>query len=311
VLLLWAGVAAAEDAATADELLDLSVQRLDTHDWEGARILVDQALGRPGADVDRATYVQGLSWELQGDASQAIALYDVGLEQWPTSPLNRHRRFRRAEALGTLGEPLEALRWLRSLDRADLDAQDRRKLTLVRGVLLLDAGKERKGLKHLEEGLQGPADQLTFYQAKARAALAELLATESQGLHLDARERRVQKRLVEHARLLGSIEKQVTAIAELDEPEWVLEGLLHLGAAYERLGDHLSTHRRPRRLTPDQQTIYEEEVGKKIETVRIKALRAYELGLDMATRLAWQSTRVQRLEASRDRMAATIEASAR
>jgi tetratricopeptide (TPR) repeat protein len=325
-MLLWAGPAGAQDevglqpdpdgqetlvappVASAAELVELARDRLEGHDYHGARIALDQALDRPGVDVDLVAYLRGVSWELEGDPAQAIRLYDEGMAQWPVSPLNRDRAFRKAEALGTLGVPKEGLDWLQRIDARDLEPLDRQKYELVEGILTVQAGRTRRGLRILRDVLQDLSEEeLTFYQAKARATIARVLADQAAQLAFDKGEKKLVKRVQERAALIDGIEKQVTEAAELDEPEWVLEGLLALGGAYQAFGDDLLVHKRPRKLTPEQLEVYEEGVLGKVEAMWVKAMRSYDLGLEMATRIGWKSRRVEELEAAREMAVARIE----
>jgi len=293
---------------SAEAWVALARERLQTGDPAGARIALDQAIEREGADLDLIAYLRGKSWELEDDPGQAIRLYDEGMHQWPTSPLQRDREFRKAEALGTLGVPEEGLEWLHRIHSRELDPFDRHKYALVEGILTVQAGRTRKGFRILRDVLQELSnEELTFYEAKARATIARAMADQAARLTLDEREKKVQKRLRERALLIDDIKRQVTETGELNEPEWILEGTLVLGDAYQVLGDDLLVHRRPRRLTPKQLEIYEEGVKEKVEKVWVKAVRSYDVGLDMATRIGWESRRVEQLEAARAEVVARIE----
>lgn len=298
---------AAPEPADAAELLDLARLRLDQGDEDGARIVILQALERPEVDADAATYLLGLAWELGGDPAQGLALYDEGLARWPTSALSPDRAYRRAEAFAALGRPAEALTALEVLGRYPLDARDQRKVALSRATWTVAAGRTGPGLRLLRDALADlPASDLPWQQARARATLAGWLADEAAELHLDVPEKKVVKRLEERLALIRRVEKEATAIAALDQPEWVLDAVLTLGAAYEALADDLAAHRRPRRLTPDQLALYEPAVAEKIDAARVKALRAYDLGLDMAVRIGWTGPGVEPLRAARDALSARI-----
>lgn len=294
--------------ASAAELVRLAGMRMDERDYEGGRVLLDQALDRPGADVDAILYLRGISWELDGDPARAIRLYDEGLARWPTGPLADDRIFRKAESLGALDLSEEALDVLDTLRVRDLAPLDAGKYRLVEGALLLQVGREGRGLRRLRRALSDvPRDALTFYRAKARAAVADHLARESAALHLDVGPRRQRRRLRRRAVLISDVERQVTTIADLAEPEWVMAGLLALAGAYEQLGDDLVTHRRPS-LTPEQAEIYEEEIRARVETVWVKATRAHQLGLDLAGRVHWDGRRVDALAEAKQRVIAKIDA---
>lgn len=294
---------------SAADLVELARTRLSIDDGEGARILLLQALDRPGVDADEASYLLGMSWEFDDDPAQALRLYDEGLSRWPGSPYHRDRLYRRAEALAALDQPEEALSALERIDTTDLDEDDLVKLALAQGAFWLDAGRTKKGLRILQDALDGlAADVHPWSQARARAYVARLLATDAAKLHFRVGDRKQARRLEERARLLDALQHQVTDIAELNQPEWVIDGVVTLGGAYEALATDLAESRRPRRLTPEQTAIYDAEVAKRAATVRIKALRTYDLGLDMAERLGMEDARVTALQATRDDLAAILEA---
>jgi len=287
------------------ELIELARLRISTGDEEGARIVLRQAMERPGADIDVATYLLGLAWEYEGDAAQALVLYDEGLERWPTSDLTPDRLYRRAEALAALDRPAEALEALDALEAFPLPEDDARKVDLSRATWTLATGRTGPGLRLLREALAVlPADAHPWQQARARAYLARWLADEAAALDLDTSERKLVGRLEDRLALVQRIEKEATAIAQLDQPEWVLDGLLTLGGAYEGLGDALVTHRRPKRLSPEQLEIYEPAVATKVDAAFVKALTAYDYGLEMAVRIGYTGPRVDRLAAAREALAA-------
>jgi hypothetical protein len=86
----------------------------------------------------------------------------------------------------------------------------------------------------------------------------------------------------------------------------VLDAVLTLGGAYEELAQALVDHRRPRRLSPHQQGLYDAAVAQRIDEMQVKALRAYDLGLEMAVRIGWTGTGVDRVQAARDALAARL-----
>ena len=240
-------LALASAQTSADVLADQAIGRIETGDYAGALILIDTAATSSDADPDRLSYLRAVTIELNGSPEQAIPLYTEGLEQWPESDLHDDRIFRLAEATATVGRPRRALRILKQLNEENFDGDDRVKLDLVRGIAWLEAGRERRGTSILTPTLeQASAEQVTFYQAKARMAWARVLAEEAVKLDMRGREKKVVAELQARAQLLADVEGQVTAAAQLQEPEWVLEGLLILGDAYAGIGADLMESSRPK-----------------------------------------------------------------
>lgn len=296
-------------AASADLLVDQAIGRIESGDYAGALILLDESERNDGADPDRIHYLRGVALELNGDPAAALALYDDGLERWPDSPLVDDRTFRAAEATATLGHPRQALRRLRHIDADALDPTDRLKLELVQGIARVAAGQERRGLEQLGAALDDATpDQAAFYQAKARITWASVLLDEAERMRLRGREKKVVRRLTARAEHVAAIEAQVTSAAHLQEPEWVLAGLLLLGEAYAETAQAMLDSPTPGRLTDDQAQIYEEVLHERALTVFTKGSRHYGSGLELAARLGWQSRRVGELENAKQQLDARIEA---
>lgn len=293
--------------ASADERLDAARQRIRTEDYEGARILAQQVLDKGDTHHPEATYLLGVAWELDNQPARALQIYESALERWPDSELVDSLRFRRAETTATLGDPKRALKLLRKVEEVP-DPASQLKVDLVEGIWLVQAGKERKGLQQLAQALSG-ADpgQMSFYQAKARATVAATMLDDAAALTLDTRERKQVRNLEQRAVLIEDAFVQVKAIASLQEPEWLLEGMLLMGRAYEAVGDDLLTSREPRGLTDDQLVLYREGVADKVVTVWVRAQRYYAQGLGYATQLDWDSRRVGELQSAHDAVVRKLE----
>ncbi|MCO4745188.1 MAG: hypothetical protein KC912_10405 [Proteobacteria bacterium] len=308
--LLEEPVAAEPEPATTAQVMSDAIRRIRLADYMGARLLLDEAVSREDVDLEEVTYLRGVSWELDRDYTTALGLYNEGLGSFPEGARAEDFAFRRAEVIGGLGRPEDALDLLTPFTR-DLDERpqaDQIKIRLVEATWLAEAGKRRKALKRIASTLEDadPSD-VPFYQAKARAAVCRLWAEDADQLDLDVAERKQVKRLTSRGATLVAIEKQVTTIALMEEPEWVLDGLLTLGDSYAAVGLDLIAVEPPKKLAPEVHTLYRQAVAQKSEVVLIKALNHYQSGIDLALRLGWQSRRVGELETARDALAVTIE----
>ncbi len=292
---------------SADERLDDARQRIRTEDYQGARILVQQVLDLAESHHEEATYLLGVTWELDSQPARALQVYESALERWPEGELADSLRFRCAEATATLGDPKRALALLRQVEEVP-DPASQLKVELVQGIWLVQAKRERRGLKLLAQALaSADPSQMSFYQAKARATVAATMLDDAAELSLDTRQRRQVRHLEQRAVLIEEAFDQVKAIAALQEPEWLLEGMLLMGRAYESLGDDLLTSREPRGLTEDQLVIYREGVAEKVVTVWVRAQRYYAQGLQYATQLDWRSRRVGELQRAYDAVVPKLE----
>lgn len=307
MITLFVAMTVAQTSMSAT-FVDQAVDRIHSGDYPGALILLDESGRHPDADPDRLSYLRGVTLELSGEAQAAIGLYDEGTAMWPDSPHSDDRIFRAAEATATLGEPRRALRRLNKLDATHFSEDDALKLQLVTGIAQLTAGRARRGTAQLSEALDaaGP-DQVRFYQAKARIAWARLLAEQSADLPLRGGEKRVVRRMTQRAALVADIEAQVTSAARLQEPEWVLDGLLVLGQAYTDIGDAMLNSSAPRKLTAAQREQYDAQLKGYALDILLKGSRHYGSGIELAVRLGWQSRRVAQLQQAKDALDRHIE----
>ncbi len=270
--------AAAVDAApvelarwSAEARLDEARRRIMDADYLGARLLITEALAEPDPPVEEATYLLGIAWELGG----------------------------------RLGAWEDALAWAGAVGRQS-NKEDRLKVDLVVGIWRTEAGL-RRAPRRLERTLRrAPEAAVTYYQAKAHAALARDLVSRSDALDLDAPEDVQVARLDERARLVTEAESHVAATARLEEPEWVLDGLLTVGAGYESVADDLLAAPAPP-LGPDDLALFHQLIAQRAEVLRVKAAHYYDEGLAMAGRLQWDSRRVGELERALAAVQARIE----
>lgn len=286
---------------SADQLVDEAWRRIDLRDYEGTRIVAEEAIARDPAVKLRATAAIAASYELDGDPTRGLGLYREVLAAEPTGDLANHMHMRIAECLGALGQYDDALAELAILgDPAAWPYLDGKKMRLLRGTWWLQMGDRDAGLRELGDTLSGMSvDDVRFYQAEARAAIAHDLLDQAAALGFDDHEKRTVKHLRARTALILDAEKQVIEAIDLKEPEWALQGLLDLGGAYEKVGDELLGVPPSHKLkTPEQRELYAAALQEKVQVLYVKSSRYYEQGLELATRLSWKSRRIAALEAA-------------
>lgn len=281
------------------ELVDEAWRRIDLRDYEGARIVAEQARSREDDAKVRATVALGAAWELDGEPGKALPLYAEARAAGLDAALEEHVTFRVAECHASLGAYAAAFEELAKL--GDPDARpylDAKKLHLLRGTWLLESGQRAAGQAELAEALDGiGTDEVTWYQARARAAVATDLCDQANAVPFPAKDKKLVKALRARTELILAAEAQVVAALGLKEPEWGLQGLLVLGLAYERVGDDLLAVPIPKKLkTEDQRALYEQGVREKVDKLYVKSSRYLGEGIDAATRLSWDSPRVASLK---------------
>jgi tetratricopeptide (TPR) repeat protein len=300
-------VAAMLDAATPRERLDEAWRRIDLRDFEGARLLVPSF--REAFPVD-ALYLHGVSFQLERRHDEALADFSTLIATWPEHARAIDARFRVALTLADAGRPDEALRALTAVGRwRDLEGEAAWKLQLCEATWTFEAGRLGLGLRRIEQALEAvPAEALTWFQARARSALLHHAALASEALHFDVPEGRVKRRLDARAVYVKTAEQQLTELASLPEPYFILHGLLDLGDAMRDLGDDLRTARVPARLTAEQREVYDRGVRDKAVVQYVKARRYYDLGIEHAGRVHWSGPELDLLRARLAEVDAIVEA---
>ncbi len=272
---------------------------------EAARaLLVELEPLVPAEELGWYLYQRGICEELAFRPDAALAFYDRVIEVAGDGALDA--RFRRVLVLEDLGLYEAALAEVRAIDRArGLTDDDEITVALQRGVTELASGKRRVGIRRIQKALAATegTDSHRYLRAKARYHLARALLEEADALPLTGRERKVVRNLEGRATRIKAAEQQIIALASLQEPEWVLASLVAFGDSHARLAADLAASPPPKKLTPEQAAIYRAELAKKAENVRTKAFHAFDQGVALATRLAWESPRVATLKERRAALA--------
>lgn len=294
------------DAASGVELVHAAVSRMRRGDYEGTRLLLDRAVERDPAVATEVAYQHAnvLALERRYDEART-AFAGIGAAA-------NHRtddaRFRVAELTGVLGDPSAALDGLDALKPwGRFDAADRAKIVLTRGVFTLQAGRANRARRQLTRALRKTEPgTVSYYEAKAWAALARERLARADAVPFEGEQRALRKRLRERQQLILAAEAAVRQTIQLDEPEWILDGLLYLAASFERFGDDLRATPDPDGLTADQLRIYRTELDKEVDPVWMRALVYLDEGVSMADRLRHTGRRVDEIRSQRDRVRAKV-----
>lgn len=143
--------------------------------------------------------------------------------------------------------------------------------------------------------------EATYIQAKGWFGLMAHELAQVADLRLEGRDKKVQKNVEARGGALLNAETVVAqAIIPLEEPEWILAGVLMVGDGYAALGRDLMAAPPPRTLTPDQVAIYEAAVREKAAIVVRKAWTRYDTGLTYAGELGLENRYTRILAQRRD-----------
>ena len=240
-------------------------------------------------------YQRGICEELANRPTVAEGLYRQAIAAGAVQDAH----FRLALVLEDQGRDQEALDEVIGLAKLKgFDEKDQRTLDLQLGISEVNTGKIHRGVKRVEATLAlleaGPTH--TWMRAKARYTLATVLLKDADKLDLRLPERRQVRRLTRRAEALQAAEEQIAAIARLNEPEWVLAGLIALGDSHAKLAKEIAAAAPPHRLTAAEDQIYREMILDKAKVIDGKTRHIWQSGVDLAARIQWESPRVTLLK---------------
>lgn len=308
---LFSVPAAAQDAATPDDLVHLARERARNGDYEGARLVAEEAAAVPGPHQRTARYLVALSWEYDGDLEQALALYGALLAE---EPGDEDVVFRRAEVLGKLGRYAEARDQLDVLFHGNgvkgRAPADELKLRLLEATWDLELGKARRGLKRLDRALAA-ADPATapWYQGLARRAIVAHATSTAEALVFVGSDGEKERALEQRAALIALAEQELAALVRLDPSatEHALDGFVRLARTYEDLGDDLLAESPLVKLTEEQRALNRKLLLERVEKVWVKGTLYYDRGLELAATRDWTAEPVPTMHAGHDALVAKVD----
>lgn len=310
-LLALAGPNAAPGDATAVRseasfavLVRTATDRMARGDHDGAELLLQQAIRQYPARWVEPTYQRANNLALQRRYAQARDVYARIAGQAPDSHRGDDARFRVAELTGVLGDPegaIDRLRDLRPWRR--FDAADEAKIRLNYGWFTVQREQPRRARRRLRRALRkAEPGTVPYYEAKAWAGRVRLHIDSVEDRVFEGSRRRIKKQLLERERAVLAGEDALRRIIDLEEPEWILDSILVLSAAYEDLGDDMLAADEPDDLTEAQRDLYRQGLQKQIDPLYQRAEAYLIEGAALAGRLGWSSTRVADIEAERARL---------
>lgn len=311
--------AAAEPATLAEvwaalppaTLLDEAVTRREQGDWEGAeaRLRVLEAKGELAPTV---AYQLSILAEVRERYPEALAGYQAVVQLFPGTEEAADARFREALVLDDLGRYREALAVVRGLAReGEWEGADLWSLTLERGVAELGLGRTRRGIRHVQRGLDAleGTEEARWMRARGRAALLRAQLDAASAISLQ-NPKKAEEAVLERRALITDAEQQRAAIAALGEPEYVLEALLRIGDASMALYEDVNAAPPPPDIAAEPELLarYTALVRQESGRFREVAFQYYDAGVLLAERVHWQGVRAIQLRHRRDALKAAIEA---
>jgi hypothetical protein len=288
-----------------EELLHLARERIRHGDYEGVRIVANQALEIPGDHQRTAQFLIAMSLDYGGDPEQALALYDALSESWPASEVPDELRFQRAECLGRLTRYDEAADELHALSRADRPAEDELVIELLAATFDFQRGKSSRKLeKVLARAQPGAA---AYYQASARDAILDRAVAEANAIPFAGSDRAKAKALERRAALIHTADEQLAEIIRTEETRLALDGFVENARARVRLGHDLLAESPLTRLTEEQRELNRRLLAEKVEQIWVKASLYYDRGMQLAARMDWTAEPVPTMKAEYDALIAEVD----
>ena len=296
-------------AAQPSDLLDEARARARAGDFEGAALVSAEAMRTPGDHVRQAQYLHALALEYGGSLELALVEYDALLASWPADTPSDDVVFRRAETLGRLGEWRRAQQGLRALgDPALRPLGDQVKIGVLYALWDLERGRERRGLRALDELLDRmPATASPFYQAAARARLAELAVASADTIVFRGSDSQRARQLEERSTYVVMAKEQLEEIIRLDEIAHTLPALLSVAQAHEQFATALLRETPPRRLSDEETARYRDQLSERAVALLLKTLRYYTKAVEYAESRGWTGEPLPALNAGVERVRTRIE----
>jgi tetratricopeptide (TPR) repeat protein len=295
-------------ASEPEELLHLARERLRHGDWEGVRLVADQALAMPGDHQRTAQYLVAMSYEYGGDPQEALAIYEALEGAYTVAEIPEDLRFRRAECLGRLQRYPEARKTLKSLPRTDRPPLDQLKIDVLMGSWELELGHSRRAIRKLTHALaDAPSGVGTYYQALARHALLEQALQSAEQIPFEGSDRAKKRALEERAALIEVGNEQLAEIIRTDEVSFALDGFLQLARAHASIARAMLNETPVGYLTEEQQVMYRKMLAEQVEGIFVKATLYCDRALELAARMDWTGEPVPTLRAEQQAIVAEVD----
>lgn len=263
----------------------------------------------PGSRYLSATaYNAGRCLEESGRREQAVERYALITGRLPRSKDWINAAFRQSMCLSELGRPADAAALLaRLLERHDLTTSDRIDALVLRGEQLGDAGalleaersyksalrlfRSREREEYLDPHPAGRAEYRLGRLAEERFRTAPLRLPEEQ----------MEEDLEAKAQLLLEAQAGYLRTIRHGDPEWATAAGYRIGKLYLHLHRAMEQAPVPADLAPEEAEVYRDMLRKRTAVLLRKALRVFEMTLELAerTRADNRHTRAVREEMAR------------
>jgi TolA-binding protein len=303
----------------AEQLMEVGRQQMAAEAWDRAVAVFERLLAEfPTSDyVASALYNTGLCLEHLAEWAQAADRYQRIIDGFAGGETARDAHFRKALMMGKLerwedvANTFWAIRQLPGLSTLDeLEARVGQGVGMfMQGDYATAESEFRGALSFYEDKKKGEFLPAEYWVGQSRFYLGEIYAREMEAIRLSA-PAAAEKEWVEmmgaelekKCDLLLRAQNNFIRTIRVGHHGWATAAGFRIGSLYERLYDDLIQVPVPPELSEEQQQVYREELKKRVEVLVTKAIKVYEMSLEMAERIGQKNEWVDKTSRSLERM---------
>lgn len=309
------------DGYDAKQLLDVGNEQFDKTAYDRAIIVYDKLITEfPKSEhVVLALYNTGLCYERLEEPEQAVLRFQRVIDEHPGSPSHKDALFRKAFMMGKLKRWVDVADtfWaVRQLPK--LNTMDELEARVGQGVGMFMQGdfptaeyEFRSALNFHREKSKKEFLPAEYWVGQSRFYLGEIYAREMEGIKLsppkgdnDDWVEAMGADLKKKCELLLRAQNNFIRTIRVGHHGWATAAGYRIGSLYERLHDDMIEVPVPPDLTDDQKEVYREEVKERVRVLVMKAMKVYQMSLEMAARIGQKNEWVDKTTASLERMKA-------
>ncbi len=307
------------DGYDAQQLLDFGSTEFDKAAFDRAVKFYDKLIAEfPESEhVLIALYNTGLCYERLEEPEQAVLRYQRVIDGYAGTKSQKDALFRKAFLMGGLKEWVQvadtfwAIRQLTNLNTMDeLEARVGQGVGMFMQKDYATAEFEFRGaLNFYRKNKTNEFLPAEYWVGQSRFYLGEIYARqmeqvilsapkEADGEWVEAMGRELEKK----CELLMRAQNNFIRTIRVGHHGWATAAGFRIGALYERLYDDLVEVPVPLELTEAQKAAYREELQKRVGILVTKAIKVYEMSLEMAARVGQKNEWVSKTSESLERM---------
>ncbi|MCA9549775.1 MAG: tetratricopeptide repeat protein [Myxococcales bacterium] len=303
----------------AEQLMELGRQQMAAEAWDRAISVFDKLIAEfpDSGYVVPALYNTGLCYEHLAEWAQATDRYQRIIDGYPGTESFRDAHFRKALMLGKqerwedVANTFWAIRQLEGLTTMDeLEARVGQGVGMfMQGDFATAEAEFRGALTFYEDKKKTEFLPAEYWVGQSRFYLGEIYAREMEAIKLSAPSgpeadwvEMMGKDLEKKCDLLLRAQNNFIRTIRVGHHGWATAAGFRIGSLYERLYDDLIKVPVPPELSEEQQGVYREELKKRVEVLVTKAIKVYEMSLEMAERIGQKNEWVDKTSKSLERM---------